>query len=255
MFDLATDEISGYEALLRWEHAVRGAVPPATFIPVAEDSGLIIPLGRWVLEQACADAVGFKQADPHAPQRILSVNISARQLQRVEIVDEVRNALLSSGLDPSSLSLEITESLMIDDVELAIERLTALRELGVLVAVDDFGTGYSSLNYIRRLPINILKIDKRFIDSVDGEDMESKLTASIIAMARVLGLQTVAEGVERPEQNERLKALGCDYAQGFLLARPMSRESLLELLASCARLPVGAEARSRPDVALAQQHS
>jgi diguanylate cyclase (GGDEF)-like protein/PAS domain S-box-containing protein len=230
IFDLATGEISGYEALLRWVHAVRGNVSPATFIPVAEESGMIIALGRWVLERACRDAVAFQKAATDQRRRAVSVNISARQLERVEIVDEVRNALRTSGLEPACLLLEITESLMIDDVELAIERLSALRELGVLVAVDDFGTGYSSLNYIRRLPINILKIDKQFIDSVDGSDKDSKLTAAIIGMARVLELRCVAEGVERPSQHARLRELGCDYAQGFLLARPMSADALAQLL-------------------------
>ena len=239
IFDLETDEISGYEALLRWVHPERGNVSPSTFIPVAEDSGLIIPIGRWVLERACDDAVSFQHADPRARQRTVSVNISARQLQRVEIVDEVRGALRSSGLNPGSLLLEITESLMIDDVELAIERLSALRELGVRVAVDDFGTGYSSLNYIRRLPIDILKIDKRFIDSVDGYDRDSKLTAAIIGLARVLDLRCVAEGVERPEQRERLKDLSCNYAQGFLLARPMSPDALRELLGATSPVLAG----------------
>ncbi len=230
IFDLRTGEINGYEALLRWEHAERGAVSPATFIPVAEDSGLIIPLGRWVLNRACHDAVAFQQADSHGQQRIVGVNISARQLQRVEIVEEVRGALRSSGLDPSCLVLEITESVLIDDVELAIKRLSALRELGVRVALDDFGTGFSSLSYIRRLPIDILKIDKRFIDSVDADDKDGKLTAAIISLARLLDLRCVAEGVERPAQHERLKELGCDYAQGFLLARPMAPDALCELL-------------------------
>ena len=160
----------------------------------------------------------------------LSVNISARQLQRAEIVDEVRDALQSSGLQPGCLVLEVTESLMIDDIELAIERLGALRALGVRIAVDDFGTGYSSLNYIRQLPIDFLKIDKRFIDSVDANDKQGKLTAAIIGLARVLGLGCVAEGVERPAQHERLKELGCDYAQGFLLARPMTAAELRRLL-------------------------
>jgi diguanylate cyclase (GGDEF)-like protein/PAS domain S-box-containing protein len=230
IFDLNTDEITGYEALLRWEHAVRGNIPPAAFIPVAEDSGLIIPLGRWVLERACADAVAFQQDDPYGKHRIVSVNISAQQLARVEIVDEVRSALSSTGLDPRCLMLEITESLMISDVELAIERLGALRRLGVKVAIDDFGTGYSSLNYILRLPIDALKVDKRFIDSVDGEDKESRLTAAMIGLTHVLDLRCIAEGVERPAQQERLKELGCDYAQGFLLARPMSSDALRELL-------------------------
>ena len=166
--------------------------------------------------------------------RVLSVNISAQQLARLEIVDEVRSALRSSGLDPRCLMLEITESLLISDVELAIERLSALRELGVRIAIDDFGTGYSSLSYILQLPIDVLKIDKQFIDSVDGDDRESRLTAAIIGLARVLDLRCVAEGVERPAQHERLKELGCDYAQGFLLARPMSPDALQELLEATA---------------------
>lgn len=241
IFDLKTDEIRGYEALLRWEHPRRGSVSPATFIPVAEDSGLIVALGRWVLERACRDAMTFQQAIPTAAPRTVSVNISARQMQRVEIVSEVRNALWSSGLHPSCLVLEITESLLIDDVELAVERLDALRELGVLVALDDFGTGYSSLNYIRRLPINILKIDKHFIDSVDGQGKDSELTAAIVDLARVLDLDCIAEGVERPEQRQRLKQLGCGYAQGFLLARPMSADALQELLQASARELVGVD--------------
>jgi diguanylate cyclase (GGDEF)-like protein/PAS domain S-box-containing protein len=239
IFDLGTDAIVGYEALLRWERAGHGIVPPATFIPVAEDSGLIVPLGRWVLQRACRDAVGFQQVAPGAQPRTVAVNVSARQLQRVEIVDEVRDALRSSGLKPSCLLLEITESLMIDDVDLAIERLDALRELGVRVALDDFGTGYSSLNYIRRLPIDVLKIDKHFIDTVDGDDKDSELTAAIIEMARVLDLHCVGEGVERPEQRERLKELGCGYAQGFLLARPMTAAALHGLLETPAHALVG----------------
>jgi EAL domain-containing protein (putative c-di-GMP-specific phosphodiesterase class I) len=230
IFDLRTDTIAGYEALLRWEPASRGVVPPGTFIPVAEDSGLIVPLGRWVLQRACCDAVGFQRATPGAEPRTVAINVSARQLQRVEIVDEVRHALRSSGLEPSCLLLEITESLMIDNVDLAIERLDALRQLGVRVALDDFGTGYSSLNNIRRLPIDFLKIDKHFIDSVDGDDKDSELTAAIIEMARVLDLDCVAEGVERPEQCERLKQLGCGFGQGFLLAGPMNAAALQELL-------------------------
>jgi diguanylate cyclase (GGDEF)-like protein/PAS domain S-box-containing protein len=234
MFDLASGEIAGYEALLRWEHAVRGSVPPSSFIPIAEESGLIVPLGRWVLERACCDAVRFQQAGRGQPEHSLSVNISARQLHRVEIVDEVAQALRASGLDPKRLVLEITESLLVDDIELAIQRLRALRALGVRVAVDDFGTGYSSLNYIRRLPIDFLKIDKGFIDSVDGDDRDAKLIAAIIGLASVLDLGCVAEGVEREAQAERLRTLGCEYAQGFLFARPMSAAALCSLLEGAA---------------------
>ena len=239
IIDVRTDAIAGYEALLRWEHAVRGTVSPAMFIPVAEDSGLIVPLGRWVLQRACEDAVAFQKDDPYPQHRVLSVNISAQQLARVELVDEVRSALRSSGLDPHYLMLEITESLLIADVELAIERLNALRTLGVRIAIDDFGTGYSSLSYILQLPIDALKIDKRFIDSVDGDDRESRLTVAVIGLARLLDLHCIAEGIERPAQQERLKELGCDYAQGFLLARPMTSDRLRELLAVTAPAIVG----------------
>jgi diguanylate cyclase (GGDEF)-like protein/PAS domain S-box-containing protein len=232
VFDLRTGEIAGYEALLRWQHAVRGAVAPATFIPIAEDSGLIVPLGCWVLERACRDAVAFQLAAHSPREQTVSVNISARQLQRAEIVGEVAEALRSSGLAPRRLVLEITESLLIEDVELAIERLSALRELGVRIAIDDFGTGYSSLTYIRRLPIDLLKIDKSFIDSVDADDTDGKLTSTIISLARVLELGCVAEGVERPAQAARLKELDCDFAQGFLFARPMPAAQLRDLLAA-----------------------
>ncbi len=160
----------------------------------------------------------------------MSINVSAQQLARTELVGEVRSALRSSGLDPHCLMLEITESVLISDVQLAIERLSALRKLGVRIALDDFGTGYSSLSYILQLPIDILKIDKRFIDSVDCDDRESRLTAAIIGLARTLDLRCVAEGIERPTQHERLKELGCDYAQGVLLAHPMSSDALQDLL-------------------------
>jgi diguanylate cyclase (GGDEF)-like protein len=246
IFDMATGEISGYEALLRWDHPVRGSVPPAIFIPVAEQSGLMIALGRWALQRACAQAVDFQKADPDAQHRFVSVNISAQQLARVEIVDEVRDALHSSGLDPHSLIVEITESLLISGVEVAIDRLGALRTLGVRVAIDDFGTGYSSLSYILRLPVDILKIDKSFIDSVDRDDRESRLTVAIIGLAGVLGLRCIAEGVERLEQQTRLTELGCDYAQGFLLARPMSADALRELL-DADRSDIGRSALSGVD--------
>ncbi len=230
VFSIQTREIVGYEALSRWEHPTRGTISPDSFIPVAENSGLIVGLGCRVLERACSDAVIFQRACPTQPPRMLSVNLSPRQLQRPEIVDEVQRALTTSGLEPDRLLLEITESLMIDHVELAIERLNALRDLGVLIAVDDFGTGYSSLSYIRRLPIHVLKIDKSFIDDIDSNDEQRKLTAAIIDLSLALSLRCVAEGIERTEQLERLKDLGCGYAQGFLLGRPLDAAALLEQL-------------------------
>ena len=232
IFDFRTDEIKGFEALVRWQHPSRGMVSPGTFVPAAEDSGLIVALGNWVLRTACCAAAQLQRTTPAAAPCSISVNVSARQLSRPEVLDDVRSALTASCLKPHDLILEITESLLIDDITLAIERLTALRTLGVRIALDDFGTGYSSLSYIRKLPIDQLKIDKRFIDTVDRDARDGKLTAAIIEMARVLDLATVAEGIERPQQHDRLKRLGCTYAQGFLLARPMSIGKLRQLVSA-----------------------
>jgi EAL domain-containing protein (putative c-di-GMP-specific phosphodiesterase class I) len=230
IFDFQTGELAGVEALARWEHPSRGAVPPSVFIPVAEDAGLIVGLGNWVLRTACSAAAALQQAAPRARRPSIAVNVSAGQLYRPELVEEVRAALAMSHLEPRDLVLEITESLLIDDITLAIERLTALRALGVRIALDDFGSGYSSLSYIRRLPIDQLKIDKHFIDTADRDERDSKLIATIIEMASVLDLDTVAEGIERPEQHQQLKQLGCTYAQGFLLAKPMSIDHVRQLI-------------------------
>ena len=235
IFDFHTGEVEGVEALARWEHPSRGAVPPSTFIPIAEDAGLIVALGNWVLGTACGAAAALQQATARRPS--ISVNLSPGQLYRPELVEDVRAALAKSGLEASDLILEITESVLIDNITPAIERLTALRALGVRIALDDFGSGYSSLSYIRRLPIDQLKIDKRFIDTIDHDDRDSKLTATIIDMARVLNLDTVAEGIERPRQHQQLKQLGCTYAQGFLLARPMSIDQVLQLIDATSARP------------------
>ncbi len=229
---LETGRVSGLEALIRWQHAERGMIGPNEFIPLAEDTGLIIPIGRWVLERACKAAVELQRAYPSDPPLTMSVNISARQLQRPEIVTEVRHALELTGLDPASLVLEITESVMMQDIDFSILRLQELKDVGVRLAVDDFGTGYSSLNYIRRFPVDILKVDKSFIDSISDRNEESALTAAIIDLAGILRLSPVAEGVERIEQLERLLELHCDLGQGFHFARPMTQEHITDLLSA-----------------------
>jgi diguanylate cyclase (GGDEF)-like protein len=234
---LETERISGLEALVRWEHPTRGTIPPLEFIPLAEESGLIIPLGRWVLRTACHEAQRLHEKYPHDPPLTMAVNLSARQLQSPTLVGEVRDALADSGLEPSSLTLEVTESAMMQNIEVSVLRLEALRALGVRIAIDDFGAGYSSLGYIRRFPVDILKVDKSFIDRIDQGDEELALAAAIIDMARVLNLCPVAEGVERVEQFERLLELGCDLAQGFYFAKPAGQDAVESQLSGERRQP------------------
>jgi diguanylate cyclase (GGDEF)-like protein/PAS domain S-box-containing protein len=220
---LETERISGLEALVRWQHPERGLIPPLEFIPLAEESGLIIPIGRWVLQTACKEARRLQHLYPKTPPLSMSVNLSARQLQSPAIVADVRAALEESGIDPSTLTLEVTETAMMKNIDLSLMRLRELRDLRVRIAIDDFGAGYSSLGYIRQFPVDILKVDKSFIDKIDEGEHELALAAAIIDMAKVLNLRPVAEGVERVEQLERLVELGCDSAQGYYFARPGSQ--------------------------------
>ncbi|HYZ75871.1 MAG TPA: EAL domain-containing protein [Gaiellaceae bacterium] len=217
----------GVEALLRWTHPTRGNIPPLQFIPLAEETGMIIPLGRWVLQQACRQAVHLHEEFARPEPLTMSVNLSVKQLQSETIVDDVRSALEESGLTPSALVLEITESVMMADIDVAVARLHQLKELGVRLAMDDFGTGYSSLSYLSRFPVDILKMDRSFLAA--GEE-ESTLTAAIVALGDSLKLDVVAEGVERPEQIVSLQSLGCELGQGFLFARALDRTALVEYL-------------------------
>ncbi|MGZ5292393.1 MAG: putative bifunctional diguanylate cyclase/phosphodiesterase [Actinomycetota bacterium] len=242
VIELASGHISGVEALIRWIHPVRGMVPPLDFIPLAEETGLIVPIGRWVLREATRYAVELQERYPMDPPFHMAVNLSARQLSRPEIVDEVRESLVENGLTPGSLILEITESVMMQDMELSIERLTELKGLGVQLAVDDFGTGYSSLNYIRRFPVDILKVDKSFVDGVSEGGEASALTAAVIELAGILNLKPVAEGIERADQLQRLLELRCDLGQGFFFARPLPGEELQILLTERTAMQAEAEA-------------
>jgi diguanylate cyclase (GGDEF)-like protein/PAS domain S-box-containing protein len=231
VIELESGRISGVEALIRWFHPERGLVPPLDFIPLAEETGLIVPIGRWVLLEACSYAADLQRRYPSDPPLHMAVNLSARQVARPEIVDDVRQILDDTGLDPSTLILEITESVMMQDMEMAIARLTELKTLGVQLAIDDFGTGYSSLNYVRRFPVDILKVDKSFIDGVTDGGESSALTAAVIELAGILNLRPVAEGIERADQLERLLDLHCDLGQGYLFARPLEDNDLEGMLA------------------------
>jgi len=217
----------GVEALLRWMHPTRGTIPPLQFIPLAEETGQIVAIGRWVLQEACRQGARLHERFPRTPPLTMSVNLSVKQLQSETIVDDVRGALEESGLPPSALVLEITESVMMADTDLAVRRLEELKSVGVLLAMDDFGTGYSSLSYLSRFPVDILKMDRSFLSP---EHEESGLIAAIIALGTSLTLDVVAEGIELPEQMASLQNLGCDLGQGFLFARPMNREALVEYL-------------------------
>jgi diguanylate cyclase (GGDEF)-like protein/PAS domain S-box-containing protein len=230
VIELATGRVEGLEALVRWQHPTRGLIPPMDFIPLAEETGMIVSIGRWVLQEACTQARQLQERYVMDPPLQMAVNLSARQLQRPEIVGEIAATLMETQLDPSSLVLEITESVMMQDMELSIQRLAELKELGVQLAVDDFGTGYSSLNYIRRFPVDILKVDKSFVDGVNDGGEESALTAAIIELAGILRLRPVAEGIERADQLEKLLDLRCDLGQGYYFAKPLPLQAVDELL-------------------------
>jgi EAL domain-containing protein (putative c-di-GMP-specific phosphodiesterase class I) len=236
VIELESGSVEGFEALLRWQHPQRGMIPPLDFIPLAEETGLIVPIGRWVLREAAGRARELQERFPSNPPLHMAVNLSARQLQRPEIVQDVAQILMETQLDPKDLVLEITESVMMEDMELSIQRLAELKELGVRLAVDDFGTGYSSLNYIRRFPVDILKVDKSFVDGVNEGGEESALTAAIIELAGILKLRPVAEGIERADQLEKLLDLKCDLGQGYYFAKPLPLEDVDELLAARAQL-------------------
>ncbi len=232
VIELETGAIIGLEALIRWNHPERGLVPPLEFIPLAEETGLIVPIGGWVIQEACRQAVLLHDRLPVEPPLHMAVNLSARQLQRQEIVGEIGEILTETGLDPGLLILEITESVMMKDVKLSVQRLTELKEIGVKLAVDDFGTGYSSLNYIQQFPVDILKVDKSFVDAFSTDPRKSALTATILKLASDLDLRPVAEGIERADQLERLLALHCDLGQGFYFAKPLPMEGVDGLLAA-----------------------
>ena len=229
--DLRTGSIVGVEALLRWEHPQRGLLGPDEFIRVAEETGLIVPIGKWVLEQACRQFQRWQIEYPVASDDLfVSVNLSARQLGRRALVAEVAKVLDDTGLDPARVHFEITESVLMDDVERSSEQLHQLHELGVCLIVDDFGTGYSSLSYLSRFPVDLLKVDRSFVRGLGLDPADTAIVRAVVTLAHNLGLRAVGEGVERTEHLDALRALGCDLAQGFLLGRPQPGPAIGELL-------------------------
>jgi EAL domain-containing protein (putative c-di-GMP-specific phosphodiesterase class I) len=215
--ELRTGRVEGIEALARWHHPERGEIPPAVFIPLAEETGRIVELGRWVLEQACHEGASWLTRGDGSPMKV-SVNLSAVQLQDRGLVEDVKQALKRSGLPPSNLMLEITESVLMRDTDRTLRRLSALRALGVKLAIDDFGTGYSSLSYLPLFPVDVLKIDRAFVKDICNEPLGSTLARTIVELSRRLSLETIAEGVEDASQAEALIAIGCAGAQGWWFA-------------------------------------
>ena len=228
LMELGREEITGVEALVRWRHPQRGVIPPDEFIPLAEETGLIVPLGRWVLNEACRQSQAWALSTGRPIK--MSVNLSGRQIEDPALVSDVASALADSGLDASLLTLEITESVLLRDVDAVLLQLTELKRLGIRLAIDDFGTGYSSLSYLRRFPVDVLKIDQSFIASVDSGAAEGALVRSIVSLAQILELETVAEGIEESGQLEALRALGVHEGQGHFFARPLEPDALRSFL-------------------------
>ena len=234
----------GVEALLRWEHSEKGLVSPAQFIPLAEESGLIVPIGRWVLETACRQLKRWER-DPARGHLSIAVNVSARQFRQDDFVDQVIEVLRETGADPHRLKLELTESTVLADVEATIRRMKDLRAVGIRFSMDDFGTGYSSLQYLKRLPLDQLKIDQSFVRDIIGDADDDVIVQTIIAMSHALGLEVIAEGVETPEQQRFLLENGCETYQGYLFGRPVPVDVLEESL--CALTAAAGRAKEQPD--------
>jgi EAL domain-containing protein (putative c-di-GMP-specific phosphodiesterase class I) len=230
--ELASGSVTAVEALVRWQHPQRGLLDPVEFIPVAEDSGLIGALGDWVLTAACRDGAAWQRRFPRAEPLLVCVNASGRQLANAAFPARVADVMGRQGLAPGSLALEITESVLMEEAHAPVTVLASLREYGLRLMLDDFGTGYSSLGYLKRFPLDVIKIDRSFVAGLGRDEEDSAIVAAIVQMARTLGLSVVAEGVERPEQLERLRELDCDRAQGRLIAEPMPAADLERLMES-----------------------
>jgi diguanylate cyclase (GGDEF)-like protein/PAS domain S-box-containing protein len=238
---LETGQLIGFEALARWQHPERGLVSPAEFIPIAEETGLIVPLGQWILREACSQLRRWQQQFANSSDLKISVNLSGKQLKETNLAEEIRLILHETQLPGSALKLEITETLLMDNAQAAAKILSQLQAMGINLCIDDFGTGYSSLSYLHRFPLNTLKIDRSFVRNLDsktmageGQNLQSNLeiVQAIVTLAHTLGMDAIAEGIETLEQLEQLKALGCEYGQGYFFAKPLTVEATEKLLAT-----------------------
>jgi EAL domain-containing protein (putative c-di-GMP-specific phosphodiesterase class I) len=228
---LNSGKVAGFEALLRWQHPTRGFVSPSEFIPIAEETGLIISIGWWVLQQSCWQMRTWSEQFLHKPPLIISVNLSGKQLSQTNLVEKIQHILRDTGLCPESLKLEITESVLVENADAAAAKIKQLKALGIKLSIDDFGTGYSSLSYLHRLPIDTLKIDRSFVNHVDCDPEKIEIIRTIVALAWNLGMDIVAEGVETKKQMFQLQALRCEYAQGYLFSKAVDSQ-MAEILIS-----------------------
>jgi diguanylate cyclase (GGDEF)-like protein len=238
---LEDGNVVGMEALARWEHPTRGLVPPDEFIPLAEETDLIHPLGKWVLEEACARGREWQLLYPHASELVMSVNISAKQFQQPDLITDLKRTLRETGLAPHHLQLEITESVVTDDLDFATRVLRELKALDIKLAVDDFGKGYSSLTSLKRFPLDDLKIDRSFVEDLGRSSQDAAIAKLVIDLAHVVGMQAVGEGVETPEQLRQLQRMGCDVVQGYYFYRPLPTSMASALLARGTSLAVRLE--------------
>jgi EAL domain-containing protein (putative c-di-GMP-specific phosphodiesterase class I) len=229
---LATLRPAEVEALIRWDHRRRGALLPADFIALSEESGLMVPMGQWVLREACRQTRAWQGDGPGTPPLVVGVNLSASQFERDALPEEIGAILRETGLEPARLQLEVSEAVLMRDDPRMLHRLEALKGIGVRLAIDDFGTGYASLSYLKRLPVDGLKIDRSLVKGVGSDTEDTAIVRAVVTLARTLGIVVTAEGVETAEQLFQLRAIGCDQGQGYYFARPVSADRLPELLSS-----------------------
>jgi EAL domain-containing protein (putative c-di-GMP-specific phosphodiesterase class I) len=228
--EMKHSQIIGFEALIRWIHPKRGIISPADFIPLAEETGLIVPIGEWVLNESCRQLSAWRDGNSLYDELGISVNLSLKQFDKSDLVERVSAILKSNNLPPHLLRLEITESHVMENAGKTAEVMNKLRELGVKISIDDFGTGYSSLSYLHQLPVNYLKIDRSFVSRMQNNREKNEIVRTVLLLAENLGFQVIAEGVETEQQADQLEMLNCDFAQGFLYSKPVTADEALNLL-------------------------